>query len=547
MRGAVAAGGARTVQNVLDKYQKDRLAFTQVVANLALRESNMEALQTSGIISLLRPLLADTVPSIQQCAALALGRLANHNEEVAEAIIASKILPQLVFSLSEQNRFYKKAAAFVVRAIAKHSPHLAKATVDAGALTALTNCLEDFDPTVKESTAWAIGYIARHNAELAHAVQEAGAIPLLVLCIQEPELSLRRIAASALSDIAKHSPELAQAVVDANVIPLLAPLVNTQDNKLRRQVCAALAQIAKHTVDLAENVVEADIFPTVFTALRSPDLHVRRNAATLICEITKHTVELAQLVVNSGGIAAVVAYVSESEGPAQLPAIMTLGYVAAFLETLALAVIVAKGVPALMDALDDRHPDYIRAAAAWALGQIGRHNSEHAKVLCDAAVIPKMLHLAIATSPAAAAAAGLPSAGLSAEQSDLHTKAKRALKAILEKTLDIAALDPVLQLSTPPNILKHIVHQIAKVLPHNVVARRAFVTSGGLQRIQEISHAYAKDAHGAVLAEFITAINACYPEEIIRYYSPGYTATLLNKLDDVANLAANEGPAAVVS
>ena len=44
----------------------------------------------------------------QQTAALALGRLANYNDDLAEAVVKSDILPQLVYSLAEQNRFYKK-------------------------------------------------------------------------------------------------------------------------------------------------------------------------------------------------------------------------------------------------------------------------------------------------------------------------------------------------------------------------------------------------------------------------------------------------------
>ena len=79
------------------------------------------------MMQLLRPLLLDNVPSIQQSAALALGRLANYNDELAEAVVSNEVLPQLVYSLSEQNRFYKKAAAFVLRAVAKHSPQLAQA------------------------------------------------------------------------------------------------------------------------------------------------------------------------------------------------------------------------------------------------------------------------------------------------------------------------------------------------------------------------------------------------------------------------------------
>ena len=43
------------------------------------------------------------MPSIQQSAALALGRLANYSEDLAEAVVGNEILPQLVYSLSEQN------------------------------------------------------------------------------------------------------------------------------------------------------------------------------------------------------------------------------------------------------------------------------------------------------------------------------------------------------------------------------------------------------------------------------------------------------------
>lgn len=52
---------------------------------------------------MLRPLMLDVVPSIQQTAALALGRLADHSDELAEAVVREDILPQLVHSLGSQN------------------------------------------------------------------------------------------------------------------------------------------------------------------------------------------------------------------------------------------------------------------------------------------------------------------------------------------------------------------------------------------------------------------------------------------------------------
>ena len=74
---------------VFEKYQKDRVTFVQTVAELATRPQNIEALQQAGVMSLLRPLLLDNVPSIQQSAALALGRLANYSDDLAEAVAVS--------------------------------------------------------------------------------------------------------------------------------------------------------------------------------------------------------------------------------------------------------------------------------------------------------------------------------------------------------------------------------------------------------------------------------------------------------------------------
>lgn len=96
----------RQVLQVFEQYQKSRTAFVQTVAELATRPQNIETLQNAGVMALLRPLLLDVVPTIQQTAALALGRLANYNDQLAEAVVKGDILPQLVYSLSEQNVIY---------------------------------------------------------------------------------------------------------------------------------------------------------------------------------------------------------------------------------------------------------------------------------------------------------------------------------------------------------------------------------------------------------------------------------------------------------
>ena len=382
---------------------------------------------------------------------------------------------------------------------------------DSGALEALVLCLEEFDPSVKEGAAWALGYIAQHNASLAQSVVDAGAVPNLVLCIQEAEISLKRISASALSDICKHSPELAQSVVDAGAVAYLAPLIQAKDPKLKRQVCACLAQIAKHSVDLAEVVVEAEIFPKILVCLKDIDQGVCKNAATCIREVAKHTPELAKLIVNAGGAAALVDYVKSSSGNGRLPGIMALGFISAFSETLALAIIVSKGVTPLKHALTNEKEDHIKAAAAWSLGQLGRHTPDHARALAEADVLRLLLD----------------SMQQGDASDDLKTKSKRALKAIVSKCTKIEALDALLK-SAPTSIQQHILNQFKNLLPNDVQARRNFVQSGGLQFIQELAENYPDD-----IGPLVEEINKSFPAEIVQYYSPGYSKQLLDKIGDL--------------
>eukprot|EP01029_Cantina_marsupialis_P028870 TRINITY_DN778111_c0_g1_i1.p1 TRINITY_DN778111_c0_g1~~TRINITY_DN778111_c0_g1_i1.p1 ORF type:complete len:501 (-),score=162.67 TRINITY_DN778111_c0_g1_i1:275-1777(-) len=499
---------AAIAQN-FEAYQKAKLQFVQFCADSATRPQNIEMMQNAGVMALLRPLLLDTVPSIQQTAAMALGRLANYSDSLAEAIVANEILPQLVYSLGEQNRFYKKAAAFVLRAVAKHSPELAQAVVDAGATESLVKCLEEFDPSVKEAAAWALGYIAGHCAELAQAVVDAGAVPLLVLCVQEPEVVLKRITASALSDIAKHSPELAQSVVDAGAVAYLAPLITHDDPKLKRQVCSCLAQVSKHSVDLAEVVVEAEIFPKILLCLKDIDSIVRRNATTCIREIAKHTPELSKLIVNAGGAAALVDYVAESQGNVRLPGIMALGYISGFSETLALAVIVSKGVNALKDALLSENEDHIKAATVWTLGQIGRHTPDHAKAVANAGCLQPMVALHLRDS----------------SSSDLKVKAKRALKGILLKCTDGEQLAPLLK-DSDAKVQKYVLSQYASILPNDAKARKAFMQTGLLQRVQEI-----KLTAPIKVQDSIAKINSSFPAECVKFSDPSYAQELLKQMD----------------
>ena len=107
-----------------EEYQKARVKFVGAVAEAATRPQNIEVMNNAGVMQLLRPLLLDNVPSIQQTAAIALGRLANYSEDLAEGVVGNEILPQLVYSLAEQNVSYLLSCLCILKHHANHITYL---------------------------------------------------------------------------------------------------------------------------------------------------------------------------------------------------------------------------------------------------------------------------------------------------------------------------------------------------------------------------------------------------------------------------------------
>lgn len=501
---------SRAVLQPFEEYQKARITFVQTIAELATRPQNIEALHSAGVMSLLRPLLLDSVPSIQQSAALAIGRLANHSEELADSVVQNDIITQLIYSLSNQNRFFKKAACFVLRAVAKHSPQLADDVVKSGALEPLVKCLEEFDPTVKESAAWALGYIAKHNASLAHQVEEARAVDSLILCLSEPEIALKRAAAQTLSHICQHTEQLAQPVAE-NGLDTIIFFLNYNDTQLKRNICMLLGNITKHSIELADQVmVKLNNPQKLLSCLKDPDDIVKKNAAFCICEIVNKSQTNATNIVNAGGAAILVEFITNIKGDPRLYGILTLGFIAAFKEELASNVIRAKAINQLRDALQNETHQHIKAAACYALGHIGRHSPIHAKEVADANVLSLMLYHYMNPD----------------SSDDLMDKAKKALKKIIDMCSHLTALEPLLQVA-PEKILKHILNQYIKHLHNNTPEKKLFVQNGGLQKLQELRSKVSEQ-----LKEKIDTINDEYPADIIKYYSPDYAANLLQKIDN---------------
>jgi HEAT repeat protein len=505
---------SKAILKPFEDYQKARFTFVQSIADLAQRPQNILALHSAGVIQLLKPLLLDSVQVIQQSAALAIGRLANFSVEIAESVVQNDIITQLIYSLSNQNRFYKKAACYVLRAVAKHSDKLADDIVKSGALDPLVRNLNDLDPSVKESAAWALGYISKHSPQLAEQVVEARAIDNLILCLRDPEVELKRAATQTLSYIAYHTPELAVKIVE-NGLELISSLLMDNDIQLKRNICLLLGNIAKHSFDLSLAVWNSLQEPKLLLGcLMSPDLVVKKNTAFCICEIVNKGLENAMKIAKIGGIGILVHFIANVKGEPRLYGIIALGFIAAHNEKLAEGIIDVYGINYLKEALESESSPQIKAACCYALGQIGKHAPKHANKIAEHNILALIMN----------------NINESHEHEDLYVKGRRALKKIIKNCNSLKHLEPLLK-SAPPKVMKYILDQYELFLKDSREYKREFVESGGLRKLQELK---SDENYPDELKKKIDKINENYHMEVINFHSPNFKETIAKKLNDYA-------------
>lgn len=501
---------SKNVLQWFDDYLKARIHFAQQIGDAASRPAQVDFLLKCGALEHLVPLLGDPSVRVQQCAVLAIGRLVNFSFSAARTAIDLQVIPLIISDIHERSKYFKKSAMFTLRGLAKQSSETATLLLNSGVLDAIVTCIEDFDPSVKESAIWAVGCIVKHSVGNAEAAVSAGVLPYLKMALDEPEICVKQIAVSALSDIARQDLTLAQAVVEAGSVPSLAKCVISPSPRLKQVAFCCLGNISKHSEQLAEIVLESDVVSEALLNLGSNSEEVKVAAASLVCDIVKHNCQFSQLVVNSGGMGGLVHMLSTSDKKSVFPAVLALGYISSENEELASAAINEKSVDVLVKVLENSSDESVKAAAVWAIGQMGKHTAAHATLVAGTNALMTILQTYITFE----------------ESNDLQQKCKGSLKQIITKCNSMEYLEPLLHVA-PIEILKYVIGQLVNVLPTDAKARRTFVTSGSLKRLQEIQAPL-----GSTILEYINSINSCFPQDIIRYYSPGYPELLLQKVEE---------------
>lgn len=276
-------------------------------------------------------------------------------------------------------------------------------------------------------------------------------------------------------------------------------------------------------------------------------------------------------------------------GVDRLPAIISLGFIAAYSETLAAAInSTSDALLTLVNCIMGEGDERVKGAAVWALGQLGRHSPLHAGKVAEAGVLRSIVAVMLHQ-------------GVSEE---LKEKCDNTLKEIISRCLFFPGLEPLLLSSdTPPSVLVYVLRQYAKRLiteqqavrrlqlkkkkreeemrekggreeggqgsgknassssssssstpsstsppssstkpssisssmlemAENMLKKESllkrFAEIGGLERVQTALKQYG---YPSDMKEPIDQILACYPEDVVRQTNPDYQQELLKQIE----------------
>ncbi|SCO67406.1 PF16 protein, putative [Plasmodium vivax] len=503
---------SKAVQQIFEDYNRSRAQFTQSIYDMCLKAHHMEVIISTDIIMLLRPLILDKVPIVQQNATQILGKMASHSEEVALTILQNDVLPHLVYCLKHENKNYRKNCANTLRCLASHNAKLANLVAEEeNCIDNLIDSLDEYDVRLKEACLNALCAIGKHDVDLSNQLMAKGIIPLVILSLQEKDTNLVRSSLNILTELSKHTNEIAKEVVDNNALPHLIKFLDHTDVQVKRYACNCLAQIAKHKEELTELIIESDVFPRVIYLLNDSDDVVKKNCANCLKEMSKHNEDICKIIARAGSLPFLCECIEQSsKGAVKLPAILCIGFIASFSESLSLNIILSNAIPILKKCLIGEEEDYIKASCVWAVGNIGKHSSSHAKKLSDENLLIILVNLYNAND----------------SSDDLKKKVKLSFKGVIQKVTDLESLEPVF-LKATAKLAKYCICQFAKIIPKSPAHKKAFIKSGCLKRLQEM-----KNSEEAKKVEMeINAINKSFPEDVVNYYTPGYSETLIKRID----------------
>ncbi|XP_073389972.1 uncharacterized protein [Physcomitrium patens] len=131
----------------------------------------------------------------------------------AEAVLDTKIFPNVILLLKNIEQMVRRNAAMVICEVCKHTKDQARFVLSAGCAPALVDNISDVRSHERLPGIMALGHLASFSPELSTAVISSNALPPLVDVLEhEDEDHVKGASAWSLGQIGKHTPVHAKEV-----------------------------------------------------------------------------------------------------------------------------------------------------------------------------------------------------------------------------------------------------------------------------------------------------------------------------------------------
>ena len=503
------------------------------------------AVKNAGALVPLLLQLEDTDDELNRTAVETINILTNSSTELATEILGADTLSLLIGHLNTStdvaSMSLKASIVALLADACSTGIDLTSTIVDVGGMESVCRLATNRQATLLLTDSFrCLAHIASYSDKLAAMIAGYGVVPFVAKALTSPSSQVRRSASRLAYELSSKTADMAeQMAFDGGIICLVQSIeMEEAEHKLETiPAILALGHMAAFKERLALAIVEAKGIEILVLLLTSPLSSTETLAATTwaITQLAAHGPDISLAVANASALPALMNVYNTSRNV--LSSTNNCGN--------GLNSNHSSNSNMSANINDDMNATLAPSSLACNINNTSPSTAtSNSKLVSENGAAVKVLKSMKAQSSTETTSKTISDLDKIKVPSieDVNSKSLIALETCIKMCPESAALEPLLMPSTSKEVLASIIKKLAELIPESVEAKRSFITSGGLMRLQQIAQQYYRytaegvkstnveeiDENGeinaiedqiTIMIEDMERINAIFPNEVVAYYN----------------------------